>query len=128
MELAAARQEGFVGKYSSETNGNHTRKRLLAVIGVVTGFGRKSNRDAIRKSWLPTGRVFLHLLLFEFSLFVLDFIIILKRNALIDANFGLKTWFASEQENSVILDHQFFSPTTWDEPFDEFYVSFWNDS
>lgn len=56
MELAAARQEGFVGKFSSEeTNGNNTRKRPLAVIGIVTGFGRKSNRDAIRKSWLPTG-------------------------------------------------------------------------
>ncbi|KAJ6797419.1 Uncharacterized protein M6B38_217135 [Iris pallida] len=54
MELAAARQEGFVGKYSSETNGNHTRKRPLAVIGILTGFGRKNNRDAIRKSWLPT--------------------------------------------------------------------------
>ncbi|KAJ6851003.1 uncharacterized protein M6B38_262675 [Iris pallida] len=55
MELAAARQDGFVGKYSSETNGNHTRKRILAVIGIVTGLGRKNNRDAIRKSWLPTG-------------------------------------------------------------------------
>lgn len=57
MELAAARQEGFVGKYSLESSGNHTRKRLTVVIGVMTTFGRKSNRDAIRKSWLPTGEV-----------------------------------------------------------------------
>ncbi|KAL0917800.1 hypothetical protein M5K25_012891 [Dendrobium thyrsiflorum] len=55
MELAAARQEGFVGRYTPETNGNHTRKRLMAVIGITTGFGQKNNRDAIRKTWLPTG-------------------------------------------------------------------------
>lgn len=55
MELAAAKHEGFVGKYSSEPNGTRTEKRLLAVIGIMTGFGRKSYRDAIRKSWLPSG-------------------------------------------------------------------------
>ncbi|XP_058100279.1 hydroxyproline O-galactosyltransferase HPGT1 isoform X1 [Magnolia sinica] len=56
MELAAARHEGFVSKYLSETNVTHSKKRLLAVIGIVTEFGRKNNRDAIRKSWLPTGQ------------------------------------------------------------------------
>lgn len=56
MELAAARQEGFIGRYTPETKGNHTRKRLMAVIGITTGFGQKNNRDAIRKTWLPTGR------------------------------------------------------------------------
>ncbi|RWR93217.1 hydroxyproline O-galactosyltransferase HPGT1 [Cinnamomum micranthum f. kanehirae] len=55
MELAAARHEGFISKYSSDTNGTHSRKRLLAVIGIFTGFGRKNSRDAIRKSWLPAG-------------------------------------------------------------------------
>ncbi|KAK8921566.1 putative beta-1,3-galactosyltransferase 11 [Platanthera zijinensis] len=55
MELSAARQEGFVGNYVSESNGNHTRRRLMAVIGITTGFGQKNNRDAIRKTWLPTG-------------------------------------------------------------------------
>ncbi|XP_077229130.1 galactosyltransferase family protein [Tasmannia lanceolata] len=55
MELAAARNEGFVGKYLSEGNGTHPTKKLLAVIGIITEFGRKNNRDAIRKSWLPTG-------------------------------------------------------------------------
>ncbi|PKA64241.1 putative beta-1,3-galactosyltransferase 11 [Apostasia shenzhenica] len=55
MELAAASQEGFVGKYTSKTNGNHTRKRLIAVIGIATGFGQKNKRDAIRRTWLPTG-------------------------------------------------------------------------
>lgn len=55
MELAAARQEGFVGRYNPDISGNHTRKRLMAVIGINTGFGQKNNRDAIRKTWLPTG-------------------------------------------------------------------------
>ncbi|XP_077252151.1 hydroxyproline O-galactosyltransferase HPGT1-like isoform X2 [Tasmannia lanceolata] len=55
MQLAAARHEGFAGKYLSEGNGTHPRKKLLAVIGIITEFGRKNNRDAIRKSWLPTG-------------------------------------------------------------------------
>ncbi|XP_073109137.1 hydroxyproline O-galactosyltransferase HPGT1 isoform X2 [Elaeis guineensis] len=55
MELAAARHEGFVGSYSSETNGTNNRRRLMAVIGVITEFGRKNSRDAIRRSWLPTG-------------------------------------------------------------------------
>ncbi|KAG1346488.1 hydroxyproline O-galactosyltransferase HPGT1 [Cocos nucifera] len=55
IELAAARHEGFVGSYSSETNGANNRRRLMAVIGVITEFGRKNNRDAIRRSWLPTG-------------------------------------------------------------------------
>lgn len=55
MELAAAKHEGFVGKYSPETNGTHSRKKPLIVIGIMSSFGRKNYRDAVRKSWLPTG-------------------------------------------------------------------------
>ncbi|GER46691.1 galactosyltransferase family protein [Striga asiatica] len=50
MELAAARQEGFVSKHLSETN----KRKPLVVIGILTGFGRKSNRDSIRKAWMGT--------------------------------------------------------------------------
>ncbi|KAF3448659.1 hypothetical protein FNV43_RR09372 [Rhamnella rubrinervis] len=57
MELAAARQEGFVPKRLSRSDGTHSKKKLLAVIGIVTTFGRKRNRDAIRKAWMPTGSV-----------------------------------------------------------------------
>lgn len=60
MELAAARHEGFVGKYNSETAQTNSSKRLLAVVGIMTDFSRKNNRDAIRKSWLPTGKALLH--------------------------------------------------------------------
>lgn len=57
MELAAAREEGFVSKHLPRTkiNGTHSRKPLLTVIGILTHFGRKNNRDAIRKAWMSTG-------------------------------------------------------------------------
>ncbi|CAA6661030.1 unnamed protein product [Spirodela intermedia] len=37
------------------SNGTHHGERLLAVIGIFTGFGRRKNRDAIRKSWVQKG-------------------------------------------------------------------------
>lgn len=55
VELAKAREEGFVSKHSSENSGARTKKKILAVIGIITKFGRKKNRDAIRKAWMPTG-------------------------------------------------------------------------
>ncbi|KAK4422543.1 Hydroxyproline O-galactosyltransferase HPGT1 [Sesamum alatum] len=54
VDLEQARQEGFVSKHLSENVGT-TKEKLLAVIGIITMFGRKNNRDAIRKAWLPTG-------------------------------------------------------------------------
>lgn len=55
VELATAKQEGFVLKQSLEDN-RISGKRPLIVIGVLTKFGRKSNRDAIRKAWMESGR------------------------------------------------------------------------
>lgn len=55
MELVAARQEGFVTKHLTETNRISPKKRPLVVIGILTTFGRKNNRDAIRKAWMATG-------------------------------------------------------------------------
>lgn len=56
MELADARKDGFVSRYSTGDNGTQKKnKRLLAVIGITTQFGRRRNRDAIRKAWMPTG-------------------------------------------------------------------------
>ncbi|KAL3844517.1 hypothetical protein ACJIZ3_001920 [Penstemon smallii] len=54
VDLEKARQEGFESKHLSE-NSETTKKKLLAVIGIVTMFGRKNNRDAIRKAWMPAG-------------------------------------------------------------------------
>ncbi|XVF09995.1 hypothetical protein REPUB_Repub07fG0146100 [Reevesia pubescens] len=55
MDLAAARQEGFTSKLSSDTDGAVSKRRPLVVIGVLTRFGRKNNRDAIRKAWMGSG-------------------------------------------------------------------------
>ncbi|KAG5558737.1 hypothetical protein RHGRI_008635 [Rhododendron griersonianum] len=54
MELAAARPEGFKLNHLAVTN-QPPKKRPLVVIGVLTGFSRKTNRDAIRKAWMGTG-------------------------------------------------------------------------
>lgn len=61
MELASARQEGFTSKRSTETDGTHSKKRPLVVIGIFSRFGRKNNRDAIRKAWMGTGTLLLPL-------------------------------------------------------------------
>ncbi|XP_021800391.1 uncharacterized protein LOC110744711 isoform X2 [Prunus avium] len=55
MELAAARQEGFTSMRFIEINGTDYKRRPLVVIGIFTTFGRKNNRDAIRKAWMGTG-------------------------------------------------------------------------
>ncbi|PKI52108.1 hypothetical protein CRG98_027524 [Punica granatum] len=57
-ELAAARQEGFLSKHSADTSGNQSKKKPLLVIGLFTAFGRKNNRDAIRKAWMGNGMHF----------------------------------------------------------------------
>ncbi|XP_047264589.1 hydroxyproline O-galactosyltransferase HPGT1-like isoform X3 [Capsicum annuum] len=54
MELAAARQEGFVSKQSSDMK-KTPEKGPVIVIGIFTSFGRKNDRDAIRKAWMSTG-------------------------------------------------------------------------
>lgn len=59
MELAAARQEGFASLRSTEANEITSKKRPLVVIGIFTRFGRRNNRDAIRKAWMGTGKIFL---------------------------------------------------------------------
>ncbi|CAK9176961.1 unnamed protein product [Ilex paraguariensis] len=55
MELVAARQEGFVSNHLPEINKTPPKKRPLLIIGILTRFGRKSERDAIRKAWMTTG-------------------------------------------------------------------------
>ncbi|KAH8487541.1 hypothetical protein H0E87_026207 [Populus deltoides] len=54
-ELAAAKQEGFTSKLLTENDGAHAKKRHLVVIGIMTRFGNKNNRDAVRKAWMGTG-------------------------------------------------------------------------
>ncbi|KAG5229641.1 beta-1,3-galactosyltransferase [Salix suchowensis] len=56
-ELAAAKQEGFTSKVLTENDGAHAKKRQLVVIGIMTRFGNKNNRDAVRKAWMGTGAI-----------------------------------------------------------------------
>lgn len=70
IELAAAREEGFTSKYFSENDSTHTKKKFLAVIGILTTFGRKKNRDAIRKAWMSTGKTSFYLL--ALSIFLIE--------------------------------------------------------
>ncbi|KAK8703345.1 hypothetical protein V6N13_021664 [Hibiscus sabdariffa] len=55
MDLAAAGKEGFTSKRSSDSDGAVRKRRPLVVIGILTRFGRKNNRDAIRKAWMGSG-------------------------------------------------------------------------
>jgi len=50
MELAAARQAGFVSKKLVEKGDKHSKKRILAVNGIITMIGRK-------KKWLVERRI-----------------------------------------------------------------------
>ncbi|XP_027362608.1 hydroxyproline O-galactosyltransferase HPGT1-like isoform X2 [Abrus precatorius] len=56
MELATARQEGFVSNHVIEANnGTYSKKKPLVVIGIFTKFGGQNNREAIRKAWMGVG-------------------------------------------------------------------------
>lgn len=55
--LAAAREEGFVARYTPNNETYHKRRAFL-VVGIATETSHKKNRDAIRRSWMPTGNVF----------------------------------------------------------------------
>ncbi|WCJ36776.1 Galactosyltransferase family protein [Euphorbia peplus] len=55
MELSAAKQEGFTSNLLSESDGTNSKKRHLVVIGILTTFGRKNSRNAVRKAWMGIG-------------------------------------------------------------------------
>ncbi|XP_057969282.1 hydroxyproline O-galactosyltransferase HPGT1-like isoform X2 [Malania oleifera] len=55
MELGEAKQEGLVPKRLSNNIGTPSKKKNLIVIGIITTFGHKKNRDAIRRAWMPAG-------------------------------------------------------------------------
>ncbi|GAB4854607.1 Hydroxyproline O-galactosyltransferase hpgt3 [Ancistrocladus abbreviatus] len=51
MDLALAKSQGYLKKKSGSSSG----QRLLAVIGVYTGFGSHLKRNMFRGSWMPRG-------------------------------------------------------------------------
>jgi len=53
MDLTLAKSQGYL---RNQLKPNESApKKLLAVIGVYTGFGSRLTRNAFRGSWMPTG-------------------------------------------------------------------------
>ncbi|XP_062117715.1 hydroxyproline O-galactosyltransferase HPGT3-like [Humulus lupulus] len=53
MDLTLAKSQGFLNKNHLKQTGSSSR--ILAVIGVYTGFGSRLNRNVFRGSWMPRG-------------------------------------------------------------------------
>ncbi|XP_020238641.1 hydroxyproline O-galactosyltransferase HPGT3 [Cajanus cajan] len=54
MELTLAKSQGYL-KGQGQKSGSSSDRRLLAVIGVYTGFGSRLKRNVFRGSWMPKG-------------------------------------------------------------------------
>lgn len=54
MELTLAKSQGYL-QTKLQQGASSSGKRLLAVIGVYTGFGSKLKRNVFRGSWMPEG-------------------------------------------------------------------------
>ncbi|VVB08987.1 unnamed protein product [Arabis nemorensis] len=52
MELTLAKSQGYL---KNQKSGSSSGKKLLAVIGVYTGFGSHLRRNTFRGSWMPQG-------------------------------------------------------------------------
>jgi hypothetical protein len=53
MELTLAKSQGFSKNQMKQSE--TSSKKLLAVIGVYTGFGSHLKRNVFRDSWMPKG-------------------------------------------------------------------------
>lgn len=53
MDLTLARSQGYLRNQLRHESS--TDKKLLAVIGVYTGFGSRLKRNTFRGSWMPRG-------------------------------------------------------------------------
>lgn len=56
MELTLAKSQGYL-KNQLLQSGSSSDRKLLAVIGVYTGFGSRLNRNMFRGSWMPRGQL-----------------------------------------------------------------------
>ncbi|CAN7070128.1 unnamed protein product [Brassica oleracea var. botrytis] len=53
MELAQAKSQGYLKNQKSLSSSSSGNKKMLAVIGVYTGFGSHLKRNKFRGSWMP---------------------------------------------------------------------------
>ncbi|KAF8400592.1 hypothetical protein HHK36_013891 [Tetracentron sinense] len=56
MDLTLAKSQGYLRNQLQES-GSSSGKKLLAVIGVFTGFGSRLKRNMFRGSWMPKGQL-----------------------------------------------------------------------
>ena len=63
MDLTKAKSEGYLWGNRTAAVDSDKKQKLLAVIGVYTGFGSRRKRNVFRGSWMPGG---LLLLFFKF--------------------------------------------------------------
>ncbi|RVX19569.1 Hydroxyproline O-galactosyltransferase HPGT2 [Vitis vinifera] len=56
MDLTLAKSQGYL-KSQLKQSGSSSDKKLLAVIGVYTGFGSHLKRNVFRGSWMPRGQL-----------------------------------------------------------------------
>lgn len=54
MELTLAKSQGYL-KNQLQKKGSTSSKKLLAVIGIYTGFGGRLRRNIIRGDWMSKG-------------------------------------------------------------------------
>lgn len=91
MELAAARQEGFVSNYLAEKD-KISNRRPLIVIGILTRFDRKNNRDAIRKAWMASG-ILLHFALIYSGSCTKQLRVVILAVLILSYLFGAASWY-----------------------------------
>ncbi|PPR90872.1 hypothetical protein GOBAR_AA29816 [Gossypium barbadense] len=59
MDLTLAKSQGYL-KHQLPQSESSSQRKLLAVIGVYTGFGRYLKRNTFRGSWMPRGELLFH--------------------------------------------------------------------
>jgi hypothetical protein len=59
MDLARAKTEGYLWENRTAAVDSGKKQKLLAVIGVYTGFGSHRKRNVFRGSWMPRGLLLL---------------------------------------------------------------------
>ena len=56
MHLTLAKSQGYLRNQLRQSGSSDPSRKLLAVIGVYTGFGSRLKRNVFRGSWMPKGQ------------------------------------------------------------------------
>ena len=92
MELTLAKSQGYLNKQLQQS-GSSSGKKLLAVIGVYTGFGSRLKRNVFRGSWMPKGQLGFWSLIMLFLLLIHSLINIEIANTFGKVTFNIRSWY-----------------------------------